>query len=448
MKNWDSLSSEKIANKLNAAIDKNRCYISGREQPILGLPGTFLEQRIFEPTIDGNGNVQIDYNNGILQAYLKVLFHNPNHIGNHTVGDPVEPFFQGTHEIEKELLALCAENILSAQENTWSGYVATGGTEANIHALFVLREYFLMKSECASIDEIVIICSEDTHYSIDKAAKILSLDICRLAVDQSRQINVHQLSPKPLTNQNQEVLNKIRGGSKKYYIVVANMGTTMFGSVDQVEVIDNLISELVDASIYKWAEARVHVDAAFGGFVYPFTSSNQWNFDNAHVMSFTLDPHKMLQAPYNSGIYLAKNQINDITYSNPEYVPGKDRTLVGSRSGAASVFAWIVLMLYGANGGREFLNELVLEAVRIEGMLNRNIERFHESGMNVIAIYKNQFSDASDAMNELIDKYGLHHNNECFNITIMDHAVTDAGRIKKINRFIEEVNSLSLNINT
>ncbi len=61
------------------------------------------------------------------------------------------------------------------------GYVASGGTEANIQAIWIYRNYFLKQS--AKREQICIICSEDSHYSMDKAANLLALDIYKVRVE-------------------------------------------------------------------------------------------------------------------------------------------------------------------------------------------------------------------------------------------------------------------------
>jgi glutamate/tyrosine decarboxylase-like PLP-dependent enzyme len=78
------------------------------------------------------------------------------------------------------------------------------------------------------------------------------------------------------------------------------MGTTMFGSVDHP---DDYISLLEEYSL----NYKMHVDAAYGGFVYPFlVEENPLSFRNPSISSITIDAHKMLQAPYGTGIFLCR----------------------------------------------------------------------------------------------------------------------------------------------
>ena len=56
----------------------------------------------------------------------------------------------------------------------------------------------------------------------------------------------------------------------------------------------------------------------------------------------------MLQAPYGTGIFLArKGLINYVYTETASYVKGLDATLVGSRSGANAIAVWMILKSHG-----------------------------------------------------------------------------------------------------
>ncbi|MBL4608692.1 MAG: hypothetical protein JKY01_12805, partial [Pseudomonadales bacterium] len=204
------------------------------------------------------------------------MWENPNHIGCHTFGLS-ESVFEGTHKIERDLLRICAEEIFSAKPKTWDGYVASGGTEANIQALWVLRNYWVNKNITSSAlanprtrneqklhNEITIISSEDRHYSIDKAAGILNIH--------------HEIIPVNETNRQMDfeypsniIDVEIKEGVK-FFAVVLNMGSTMYGSVDDISQVTAILTA-------KNVDFMIHVDAAFGGFIYPFLNfENKLNF--------------------------------------------------------------------------------------------------------------------------------------------------------------------------
>ena len=118
--NWKKLPTRVIKKKVFEALDSNLNYNS---EKILGLPATYLDQE------------QFYFNAPFLKeaAFLSVLINNPNHIGCHTYSQG-EAYFKGTQKLEVDLLRICAQEIFGAEKENYDGYVAPGGTEANIQA--------------------------------------------------------------------------------------------------------------------------------------------------------------------------------------------------------------------------------------------------------------------------------------------------------------------------
>ncbi len=119
----------------------------------------------------------------------------------------------------------------------------------------------------------------------------------------------------------------------------------MFGSVDDIDTVCELFNLLR-------IDHKIHIDAAFGGFIYPFTNANsKYNFLNKDVCSISLDGHKMLQAPYGTGIFLIrKDYMQYVCTAEATYVQGMDFTLTGSRSGANAICMWMILHSHGSEG--------------------------------------------------------------------------------------------------
>jgi tyrosine decarboxylase/aspartate 1-decarboxylase len=67
-----------------------------------------------------------------------------------------EKAFSGTQEIEREVLNVIAVDIFKATPNEFDGYISPGGTEANIQALWMFRNYFINHYQ-ASSNEIVVL---------------------------------------------------------------------------------------------------------------------------------------------------------------------------------------------------------------------------------------------------------------------------------------------------
>ena len=140
---------------------------------------------------------------------LRAFVANPNHIGCHTIGES-EHAFSGTHELEREALNVLAVDFFQCEPNAFDGYIATGGTEANIQAFWVYRNHFV-NTQNAKFDEIAIVASEDTHYSIPKGANLLGLQNIIVPVD----FETRLLDRSVLLN----LIKTSKEYGKKYFIV-------------------------------------------------------------------------------------------------------------------------------------------------------------------------------------------------------------------------------------
>ncbi|MDR6461091.1 glutamate/tyrosine decarboxylase-like PLP-dependent enzyme [Chryseobacterium vietnamense] len=370
---WPKLPSATIRERVFEALNKNLNY---NTEPILGLPGTYLDQEQF-------------YNFPFLKeaAFLSVLVNNPNHIGCHTYNDG-EKYFSGTQKLEIDLLRICAVEILGAEESSYDGYVAPGGTEANIQAQWMYRNYF-MQEHNANVNEIGVIFSEDAHYSVYKGSNLLGIHPIVVKVNHNtRQIELDDLKEK---------LEEAYEKGIRYLIIHLSMGTTIFGSVDSPGSFIELVKQY-------FKHYFVHVDAAFGGFIYPFsTQQNDLNFSNPEISSITIDGHKMLQSPYGTGIFLCrKSLIEYVQTKEASYVYGSDFTLCGSRSGANAISMWMILMTHGSNGWTHLIQQLIDRTNYLCDALDKmGVKYFRNPDMNIVTIDSNEISET------LAEKYYL-----------------------------------------
>ena len=390
---WKKLSVKERQERIATALERN---VNFSNDATLGYPASKLDGKVFYEEAPFLKDAPI------LQAFVA----NPNHIGCHTLGTS-EKAFEGTHAIEREVLNVIAVDIFKAEPESFDGYIASGGTEANIQALWVYRNYF--RNECkARPDEIAIVASEDTHYSIPKGSNLLMMDWLKIPVDfEKRSIDLALFEEK--------IINA-RDNGKKYFILVANMGTTMFGSVDDP-------ASLIAVMNQHKLPFKLHIDAAYGGFVYPFTNSESTiNFRNPHISSITIDAHKMLQAPYGTGIFICrKGLIENVLTREAEYVEGMDLTLCGSRSGANAVAIWSILFTYGAHGWFEKINTLQLRTAWLCSQLDElDISYYREPFMNIVTIRAAHIPDAIAQRFDLVpQKHDVH--NQWYKVIVMEH---------------------------
>lgn len=383
--------------------------IDYKQKVSLGVPASKLD-----------GNVFYDQAPFLREApLLRTYVANPNHIGCHTMGES-EEFFKGTQDIEREVIEMLAVDVLKAEEDSCDGYVAAGGTEANIQAAWIYRNYFKQEYG-AHQEEIALIGSSDTHYSIAKAANLLDLNWYSVPVDDSSRMIIE--------SELDRVVAEAMASGVKYFIIISNMATTMFGSVDNPDVYVACMDK------YK-AQFKLHLDGAFGGFIYPIsTPESNVNFSNPHVSSVTLDAHKMLQAPYGTGIFIARKGLMSFVFTKEaQYVHGQDITLSGSRSGANAIAIWMILVTYGPHGWFEKINKLLYRTEWCSKQLDKlGVEYYLYPKMNIITIR------AKYVPNHIAAKHGLvpdtHDDNPgWYKIVVMDHV-----EVEHLQAFLDDL---------
>lgn len=403
---WKKLTPYEQEARVLKALNENINYTT---RISLGVPASRLDPYVFHDKVGFLKDAPL------LQAFVQ----NANHIGCHTMGQS-EAYFKGTQELEREVIELLSVDLLQAQPHSCDGYIAAGGTEANIQAAWIYRNYFRQEYG-ARQQEIALIGSEDTHYSIAKAANLLNLNWYQVPVHfESRMINEEALH---------QVVAQAMAEGIRYFIVISNKGSTMFGSIDQ---------PVTYARIMKahGAQFMLHVDGAFGGFIVrPGDTSCTAHFNNPYVNSITLDAHKMLQAPYGTGIFIIrKGWMKYALTKEAQYVTGTDLTLSGSRSGANAVAVWLILTSYGPFGWLEKINKLLYRTQWCCKELDRlGVRYYNRPGMNIITIL------AADVPGELPQKFGLvpdAHDGPAtwYKIVVMDHVALDY-----LQQFVQEL---------
>ena len=406
MKYWKKLSQQERVKRIEEALQNN---VNFSNDTSLGYPASKLDNKVFYDDAPFLKDAPT------LQAYVA----NPNNIGCHTFGTS-EKAFAGTQNIEREVLNVIAVDIFKAKLDSFDGYISPGGTEANIQAFWIYRNHY-MKHFNANLDEIVLIASEDTHYSIAKASNLLMIDWIKIPVNfDERTVSKEIFEAQLLSSQKK---------GKKYFIVVVNMGTTMFGSVDDIELMTAVLQD-------NKLEFKLHIDGAYGGFFYPFSNPDSvLNFENQHVSSITIDAHKMLQAPYGTGIFICrKGLIENVITKEAEYVEGMDLTLCGSRSGANAVAVWMILFTYGGNGWFEKISILQMRTNWFCKELNAlGIEYFRNPYMNIVTL---KAKYVTTVLAERFDLVPQKHDktNEWFKVIMMEHV-----EIEHLTLLLEEL---------
>ena len=402
---WKKLSEQEIRDRVFDALANNINY---EEKNILGVPASYLDKKVFPSDASFLKEA----------PFLSSLIKNPNHIGVHTLGSS-ESFFAGTQQLEREVIDICSKHILNGGKADFDGYIASGGTEANLQACWIYRNYFQQEKKLRP-EEIAILCSEDNHYSMDKAANVLGVNVQKVVVDDT----TRSISPQTV----KKAIETQKNTGVKAFIVIANMMTTMFGSVDNPSIYTEELEK--DDTPYF-----LHVDGAYGGFYFPFSHKNHsLDFRNAKVSSVTLDAHKMAQAPYGTGIFIIRKHL--IHYANTKeasYVEGEDYTLIGSRSGANAIAVWMILSKYGPFEWMEKIFILQKRTAWVcEQLDDLGVSYFRDKSSNIVTIKAKYINE------EIARSFGLvpdsHKSPNWYKIVVMDHVT-----IEKLQPLIEAI---------
>lgn len=295
------------------------------------------------------------------------------------------------NDMEAEALAWFA-NIFGYDSREFSGNVVTGGTSANITALWVARDWKIAeleaRGEWQSGKKLYVIASDTKHYSIVKACYILGENVEFIETPSEGL----KTSPRAIE---EAILNlDLENGS--IMAIIGTAGGTETGMVDDLNSL---------ADIAQRYCAHFHVDAAYGG---PFILSRGGErFSGINrADSITVDPHKMLYVPYSAGVILFKNRtrharIERSMRDNAGYLEKKEvrESMVESRNfgfsrlegsmGSGGVIAtWTTIRLLGKDGLAALLNH-TLELTRYayqEVLSSEFLTPLHEPETNTLLI--------------------------------------------------------------
>lgn len=233
-------------------------------------------------------------------------------------GDPST--YREVTELEQQAMETLGE-IVGLPEP--EGYVASGGTETNVQAVRSARNR-------RDVNEPNVVAPEHVHFSFHKAADVLGVELRTV----------------PLTDDLVADLGAVEAAVDENTILVVGVaGSTEYGRVDP-------IPELADLA--GTVGALTHVDAAWGGFVLPFTDY-EWDFGHAPIDTLTIDPHKLGQAVVPAGGFVARDReaLDALAVETPYLESTSQATLTGTRSGAGVASAAAVLEELWPEGYRQ-----------------------------------------------------------------------------------------------
>jgi len=284
--------------------------------------------------------------------------------------------FNFTGYLEKKLL-LQIRDILKLPFAIFSGYTTSGGTEANIYAMWIAREWATSKVK-EKDRKIYWIIPNNAHYSINKALNLLNIknnsdnEIIAIKTDSLGRADWQQII---------KSIKAVRERGNDPIILPLTAMTTECGSIDPIFELNDFINKS------KFDNIFFHVDAAFSGFFLPFLKEYHNIFSLSSLFSITVDFSKTIGGTVGSGAVIFRVGLEEYANIDAPYLLGNsDKTLTGSRSGLDVIAMYSLLAI----NSEENIRNDILDALKKTSFLAKEIlaidfiKLFYEPKLNYI----------------------------------------------------------------
>ncbi|XP_024636430.2 serine decarboxylase 1 [Medicago truncatula] len=271
-----------------------------------------------------------DFNYEALAPLLQFLLNN--------AGDPFlgSGFSLNSMTFEVSVLDWFAK-LWEIEKDQYWGYVTTGGTEGNLHAILVAREQF---------PDGILYTSQDSHYSIFKIARMYRMQCVKVGSLLSGEIDCVELEASLLSHKD------------KPAIINLNIGTTLKGGIDDLD----LVIQTLDKCGFTRDQFYIHCDGALFGIMLPFIQQALRISFKKPIDSVTISGHKFLGCPFPCGVLITRLKYINALSRDVEYIASRDATITGSRSGHAPIFLWYALKKRGLIGLENEVHECITNA--------------------------------------------------------------------------------------
>jgi len=260
--------------------------------------------------------------------------------------------------------------------NSYAGYTdgdgifVSGGSNANLVAMFSARNKFLPESRFEGYDrnfKLIAFVNEQAHYSFETAANVLGIgakNVIKVKSDENG-----MLIPSELEN---EIKKSIKRNEKPFF-VAATCATTLLGAYDPIDEM---------AKICKKYNLWLHADGSFGGSLLLSDKHKHLMKGIEKTDSFTWNPHKLMNIPLICSALLVKKRgtlQHNITDINTDYIfhnidkiedLGKKSIQCGRRVDAVKL--WFAWKYFGLEGYQKRIDNLITVATYAEEIVKNN----------------------------------------------------------------------------
>ncbi|XP_020232083.1 serine decarboxylase 1 [Cajanus cajan] len=317
-----------------------------------------------------------------------------------------DPFLGSSFSLNSTAFEVCVldwfANLWEIEKNEYWGYVTTGGTEGNLHGILVGRE---------QLPDGILYTSQDSHYSIFKIARMYRMQCVKVRTLVSGEIDCVDLKALLVAHKD------------KPAIINLNIGTTMKGAVDDVE----LVIQTLEGCGFTRDRFYVHCDAALFGMMLPFLKGAPRITFKKPIGSVTISGHKFLGCPIPCGVLITRLEYISALSKDVEYIGSRDATITGSRCGHAPIFLWYALKRRGLIGLQNEVQNCIMNAVYLQN-------RLRDAGIGAML---NEFSNIVIFERPLDDEFSrrwsLACNGNIAHVVVMQHVT-----IQMLDSFVSE----------
>lgn len=173
-----------------------------------------------------------------------------------------------------------------------AGIFTSGGTQSNFMGLLLAREYFVKNNPNMDKKNMVVLCSNQAHFSVQQSMLLLGFDeeaTCAISCDDVGRIDLAALD---------QTLTQLTAQHKIPFALIATAGTTDTGAIDP-------IPELAERA--NKHNIWLHIDAAWGGILL-FSQKYRDRLNGIELAdSIALDFHKQFLQTISCGAFVIRD---------------------------------------------------------------------------------------------------------------------------------------------
>jgi len=371
----------------------NEKDVDTSDTEILNAYDKYLQQR---SSVHFGYPYNLMYDHSELFNFMKYSINN--------LGDPYVPSNYSVHSRQFECAVIdFFAQLWKAEKDSYWGYVTTSGTEGNLHAILVARECH---------PDGIIYTSNETHYSIFKAARYYRMDL-------------RSIPTLPMGEINYDLLERELDQNRQHPAIInVNIGTTVKGAVDNL---DRILAILTRLEIPR-ERYHIHCDGALFALMMPFIDDAPEISFQKPIDSIAVSGHKMLGCPMPCGLTLTRKEHIKKVEKHIDYLNSVDTTIMGSRNGQAALYMWYSLRKKGLKGIQLDVEHCIETALYLRDKLSHAGISCRLNDLSSTVVLEKPIEDA------FIKRWQLACEEDIAHVVVMPNITR-----QKVDKFVEEL---------